>query len=234
MPTAVSFDLPSLWRSMGPFAEAVAAVLAFMSVYSLSVMAERLATYARARAASRRYAEQLRSLLPARRYGEAVALAETLGVGYLAKVLGLALAEYQRGLDLPAGAAGFDVVGAVQRAVDRSAVRAVADLRRGLGALATIGSTAPFVGLLGTVGGIISAFQAMAVTGSGGLGSVSSGIAEALITTAFGLLVAIPAVGMFNYLTGRVEDMEVDIQDAAGELVDFLVKDAHGARQAEG
>ena len=122
----------------------------------------------------------------------------------------------------------FDVIAAVNRAIDRSSMRTVADLRRGLGALATVGSTAPFVGLLGTVAGIITAFQAMAATGSGGLGSVSAGIAEALVTTAFGLLVAIPAVMMFNYLTNRVEDMQVDINDSATELVDYFLKEGRG------
>jgi biopolymer transport protein ExbB/TolQ len=219
-----------MWHSMGLFAKAVAAVLAGMSVYSLGVMAERLVTYARAGAASRRYAGELRTLLPAGRYPDAVALARELHRGYLPRVLGVAIEEHERGVaalkeraekDL----AGFDVVAAMNRAVERSSLRAVADLRRGLGALATIGSTAPFVGLLGTVAGIITAFQAMAATGSGGLGSVSAGIAEALVTTAFGLLVAIPAVMMFNYLTRRVEDMQVDISDSASELVDFFIKE---------
>jgi biopolymer transport protein ExbB len=227
---ALAFDLPSMWRSMGPFARAVALVLAAMSVYSLGVMVERLVTYARAGAASRQYAEQLRTLLPAGRYAEAVELGRKLHRGYLARVLGLAIEEHERGVAAlqqrgPGDLGGFDVVAAVNRSIERSALRAAADLRRGLGALATIGSTAPFVGLLGTVAGIISAFQAMAATGSGGLGSVSAGIAEALVTTAFGLLVAIPAVMMFNYLTRRVEDMQVDISDSASELVDYFIKE---------
>ena len=100
-----------------------------------------------------------------------------------------------------------------------------ADLRRGLSGLATVASSAPFVGLLGTVLGIITAFQLMATSGSGGLASVSAGISEALVTTAFGLLVAIPALMMFNYLTNRVEEMTVDIADASNELVDFFLKE---------
>jgi biopolymer transport protein ExbB/TolQ len=229
----VSFDLVSMWHSMGLFAKSVAVVLGVMSVYSLAVMAERLVTYARASSASRQYAEQLRGLLPARKYGDAVALAKKLRRGHLSRVLGLAIEEYERGVTAlrqrgPQDVGEFDVVAAVNRAIDRSSLRTVADLRRGLGALATIGSTAPFVGLLGTVAGIISAFQAMAATGSGGLGSVSAGIAEALVTTAFGLLVAIPAVMMFNYLTNRVEDMQVDISDSANELVDYFLKEGRG------
>jgi len=230
---AVAFDLLSMWHSMGPFARAVAVVLGAMSAYSLGVMGERLVTYARAGSESRRYAEELRTLLPAGRYADAIALARKLHRGHLPRVLGLAIEEHERGVAaLRQGGGGelggLDVVAAMNRAIERSSLRAVADLRRGLGALATIGSTAPFVGLLGTVAGIITAFQAMAATGSGGLGSVSAGIAEALVTTAFGLLVAIPAVMMFNYLTRRVEDMEVDISDSASELVDYFIKEGHG------
>jgi len=223
---APSFGLGHMLASMGPFAIAVAAVLFLMSVYSLGVMAERLFTYRRAQAASRAFAERLRELLPAAKLGEAIELSRTLRHGHLPRVLGTALEEWRSGREARgASTAGFDVIAAVNRAVDRSALRTVNELRRGLGSLATIGSTAPFVGLLGTVIGIISAFQAMAATGSGGLATVSDGIAEALVTTAFGLLVAIPAVMMFNYLTGRVEDMQVDITDSATELVDFFLKE---------
>lgn len=225
---APSFSLGHMLAGMGPFAIAVAAVLFLMSVYSLGVVAERLVTYRRARAASRAFAEQLRELLPAAKLGEAIDLARSLRHGHLPRVLGTALEEWRSGREArragPSGP-GFDVIAAVNRAVDRSALRTVNDLRRGLGSLATIGSTAPFVGLLGTVVGIVNAFQAMAATGSGGLATVSDGIAEALVTTAFGLVVAIPAVMMFNYLTGRVEDMQVDITDSATELVDHFLKE---------
>jgi biopolymer transport protein ExbB/TolQ len=227
----MSFSLVHMWQSMGPFAKVIVAILAAMSAYSLGVMAERMNAYRQANKASRRYSEQLRDLLPARKYGDAVSLAKTLRSGHLPRVLGLAIEEWERGLEarLKArtdGVGEFDVVAAVNRSIERSSTRTIADLRRGLGALATIGSTAPFVGLLGTVAGIITAFQAMAATGSGGLGSVSAGIAEALVTTAFGLLVAIPAVMTFNYLSHRAEDIEVDITDSANELVDFFIKNA--------
>jgi biopolymer transport protein ExbB len=229
-PETVSFDLVHMWKSMGPFAKFIAAVLGVMSIYSLGVMAERLVTYSRAQKASRQYAAALRDLLPSAKFADAVELSRKLKRGHLPKVLGLAIEEYSRGLEAlkhhgPRDVGAFDVIAAVNRAVERSSLRTVNDLRRGLGALATVGSTAPFVGLLGTVAGIITAFQAMAATGSGGLGSVSAGIAEALVTTAFGLLVAIPAVMMFNYLTNRVEDMQVDITDSATELVDFFMKE---------
>lgn len=231
----VSFDLLHMWKTMGPFAKFIAGVLAVMSIYSLGVMAERLVTFARAQKASRQYAAALRDLLPAAKFTDAVELSKKLGRGHLPKVLGLAIEEYSRGVEAlrtagPRDVGNFDIIAAVNRAYERSALRTVNDLRRGLGALATVGSTAPFVGLLGTVAGIITAFQAMAATGSGGLGSVSAGIAEALVTTAFGLLVAIPAVMMFNYLTNRVEDMQVDITDSATELMDFFMKEGRGEK----
>jgi len=227
---AMSFDLLHMWGAMGPFAKGIAIVLFIMMVYAFGMVAERMVTFARAESASRQYAEQLKTLLPQAKFGEAGELAKKLSRGHLCKVLGLAISEYDRGVHAvktqgPHEVGDFDVVAAVNRAVDRSSMRTVADLRRGLGGLATVGSTAPFVGLLGTVAGIITAFQAMAATGSGGLASVSAGIAEALVTTAFGLLVAIPAVMFFNYLTNRVEDMQVDINDSANELMDFFMKE---------
>lgn len=226
----VHFDLVSMMKAIEGFGLVVAAILGIMSVYSLGVMAERLVTYSRANKASRQFAANLRELLPAGKFADAVELSRKLKRGHLSKVLGLAIEEYSRGVEAhrhrgPQDVGDFDVIAAVNRAVDRSSLRTVNDLRRGLGSLATVGSTAPFVGLLGTVWGIIKAFQNMAATGSGGLGTVSGAIAEALINTAFGLLVAIPAVMMFNYLTNRVEDMQVDITDSATELVDFFMKE---------
>ena len=225
-----TFDIVNMVKSIQGFGVVVAAILGIMSIYSLGVMAERLVTYARANGASRQFASTLRDLLPGGKFGEAVELSKQLKRGHLPKVLGLAIEEYSRGIEAlknrgPRDVGDFDVIAAVNRAVERSSLRTVNDLRRGLGSLATIGSTAPFVGLLGTVWGIIKAFQNMAATGSGGLGTVSGAIAEALINTAFGLLVAIPAVMMFNYLTNRVEDMQVDITDSATELVDFFMKE---------
>jgi len=192
-------------------------------------MAERLVVYARAKRASRRFTDQLRELLPAGKLSEAAELSKRLTGGHLPRVLGLAIAEYNRGVELLArpgskNSGTADVLAAVSRAMERGSLHTVNDLKRGLGALATVGSTAPFVGLLGTVAGIITAFQSMAATGSGGLGSVSAGIAEALVTTAFGLLVAIPAVMMFNHLTYRVDDMQLEIAASAHELLDFFAK----------
>jgi biopolymer transport protein ExbB/TolQ len=226
----LDFSLKGMVSSIEGFGIVVAGILAIMSVYSLGVVAERIFTYGRSNAASRRFASALQGLLTEGKFDEAIALAEKEKRGHLARVLGLALKEYKHGLEAlnnkgPKDVGDFDIIEACNRAIDRSSLRTVNELRRGLGALATIGSTAPFVGLLGTVWGIIKAFQKMAIEGGGGLGTVSGAIAEALINTAFGLLVAIPAVMFFNNLTNRVEEMQVDITDASTELVDFFMKE---------
>ncbi len=94
-----------------------------------------------------------------------------------------------------------EIVEAASRAIERATLLTTSDFKKGIGSLATIATTAPFIGLFGTVIGIINAFRGMALTGSGGIGAVSAGIAEALVTTALGLFVAIPAAWMFNFFT---------------------------------
>jgi biopolymer transport protein ExbB/biopolymer transport protein TolQ len=112
----------------------------------------------------------------------------------------------------------------VRRAIQRASALTSSDLKKGIPSLATIGSTAPFVGLLGTVVGVISAFNGIASTGSSGLGAVSAGISEALVETALGLVVAIPAVWMYNYFTGRLEYFTVEMDNSSSELVDYFIK----------
>ena len=99
-----------------------------------------------------------------------------------------------------------------------------AKLKRGLGGLATIGSTAPFIGLFGTVVGILNAFQQIATQKTAGIGAIAGGISEALVTTAFGLIVAIPAVMCFNYFTNKVEAFDVEMDNSSSELLDYFIK----------
>jgi biopolymer transport protein ExbB/biopolymer transport protein TolQ len=140
--------------------------------------------------------------------------------GYLGRVIAQGLEAYRstRGADHEL------VFESVSRALERQAQREVQGMKRGQGILGTVSSTAPFVGLLGTVMGIVNSFQMMAASGSGGLATVSAGIAEALVTTAFGLLVAIPAVMMYNYFQGWIEARTVDISESSNELLDVLAR----------
>lgn len=146
----------------------------------------------------------------------------------MAKVVESGLAAYKQGLEAQAldgqkDVGNFDVVDSVNRALERVKERETSNLRKGLGGLATIASTAPFVGLLGTVFGIIGAFGLL--KGGGGIEIVGPAIAEALIATGMGLFIAIPAAMVFNYFTGRVENMVVDMNDVSSEFLDFVLKE---------
>ena len=124
------------------------------------------------------------------------------------------------------------MVDGIGRSMDRVKEREIANMKRGLSALATMSSSAPFVGLFGTVFGIITAFQNMAdpTKGGGGLASVSAGIAEALLTTAVGLAVAIVSVWFYNFFTTKVDDFTVDVDETAGEVLDGMAREGRGAR----
>ena len=208
---------------MGMGAKMVVITLALMSVYSLGVMVERLLAIRKSRQQSLRYAGLLNSMLARGETHDAAAAAESLKLGYLPRVLGAGLKEYQNVIDRT-DQSKHDKIELTERAIDRTMQRTMADLKRGLGGLGTIGSSAPFVGLFGTVFGIINAFELMAAKGSGGLATVSAGISEALITTAFGLLVAIPAGAGCNFFTNTIDQIHVVIADASSELVAYLAK----------
>jgi len=218
----MQFTLTDLWHHMGLFARLIVAVMAVMSVASLVVMAERLIVFNRSRSESRNFAEKMANALSKPGVDLTSIAQQKLGdkVGHLGRVIGAGLAALR---NTPSKDKDLQVE-SVARALERQAQREVQSLKRGLGLLATVGSTAPFVGLLGTVMGIVNSFQAMATTGSGGLGTVSAGIAEALITTAFGLLVAIPAVMAYNYLQGWVDARAVDISESSNEFLDLVAK----------
>jgi biopolymer transport protein TolQ len=226
----MQFTITDLYAHMGIFAKLIVFVLAIMSVLSLVVMFERLFVFNKSRTESRNFAERMAAVLAK---GDLMAAANTkMGekVGHLGRVIGAGL----NALKFTASTDKDVQVESVARALERQAQREVQSLKRGLGLLATVGSTAPFVGLLGTVMGIVSAFQSMALTGSGGLGTVSAGIAEALITTAFGLLVAIPAVMAYNYLQGWVDARAVDISESSNEFLDVVAKQIGGHAHTPG
>jgi biopolymer transport protein ExbB len=223
-------DLIHMWNQMGLIAKGVAFVLFFMSFWSVGVAVERIYTFSQARKQSKLYAPQVAKHLKEGRLKDAIAVSQSKQYRYshLAKVVLAGLQEYQ--FQQESATVGGeklsreDLLDTVRRAIQRASALTGNDLKKGVSSLATIGSTAPFVGLLGTVIGVISAFQGIAATGSGGIGSVSAGISEALVETALGLVVAIPAVWFYNYLTGRIEYFNVEMDNSSSELVDYFIK----------
>jgi biopolymer transport protein ExbB/biopolymer transport protein TolQ len=215
-----------MWNTMGWVAKGVAVILFIMSMWSFGVAFERIFTFTQAKNQSKLFAPQVAKQLKDGRLKEAIALASSKNYRYshLAKVVLAGLQEYQFQQDSGQGMARDDVMDTVRRSIQRAAALTANDMKKGVPALATIGSTAPFVGLLGTVIGVINAFQGIGASGSAGIGAVSVGISEALVETALGLVVAIPAVWFYNYLTGRVEYFNVEMDNSSSELVDFFIR----------
>jgi biopolymer transport protein ExbB len=224
------FSLAGMWAAMGLFAKLIIIILILQFVIAGALVIERQMLYSKAKKQSISYIRLLRDLLRERKLAEAVQGAQQHPASPIAKVVGAGMSEYINGLEAleeegPDDVGDFDLVDAVNRQMERAKERETASLKRGLTMIATTGSTAPFVGLLGTVVGIITAFQGLSGDGGGGLSSVAGGISEALFATAVGLLVAIPAVMMFNAFNGRVEGFQIDMNDVASELIDYVLKE---------
>jgi biopolymer transport protein ExbB len=219
-------DLMHMWEQMGFVAKAVAFILVFMSMWSFGVAIERYYTFSQAKKQSKLYAPQVAKHLKEGRLKDALTVSQskTYQYSHLAKVVLAGLQEYQFQVDSGANLTRDDLVDTVRRAIQRATALTANDLKKGIPALATIGATAPFVGLLGTVVGVINAFAGIGNTGSAGLGAVSAGISEALIETALGLVVAIPAVWLYNYFSGALEYFNVEMDNSSSELVDYFIK----------
>lgn len=218
-------DLVEIYSHAGTFARFIVLVLFIMSVFMLQVSFQKLWFMRKSVKATKKFAPQFSRAIQEEQLDQAIALAEKNQGSHVAKVLGGALAEVKPLLRDRATITAADINSA-ERAVERQMLIVLADFKRGLGVLATVGSTAPFVGLLGTTMGIVTAFTAMSsgAGSAGGLAGISAGIAEALIATAFGLVVAIPAVWFYNYFTTKVENLTVEMTYSSKELIDYLIK----------
>jgi biopolymer transport protein ExbB/biopolymer transport protein TolQ len=219
---AVGFDLITMWTNMGILAKGVVAILAVMSAWSIGVMIDRFLAFGQARKQSREFAPSVAGCLREGKIEEAISVAEQNKRSHLAKVVEAGLQEF-RAHGISQELAGEQIESS-RRACERAEAIVNAELKRGLSGLATIGATAPFVGLFGTTVGIINAFKGMASAKSAGLSSVAGGISEALVTTAFGLFVAVPAVWAYNIFTGKVEAFGIEMTNSSSELLDYFVK----------
>jgi biopolymer transport protein ExbB len=220
----MNFDLGHIWQEMDIFARLVVMTLATMATASLAVFFERLWYFQRARARSVTFGDRARRLIAERAYGDVIREGKAVVGAPLAKVLAVGLETYGAAQAKPN--LKLTPVELTRRELERLGEALGGEIRRGFNVLASVGSVAPFVGLLGTVVGIIASFPGIAREGSGGIGAVSAGIAEALVVTAFGLLVAIPAVLAFNWLSARADALTLAVEQAKGELVDHLEAEA--------
>ena len=222
----MSFNLADVFSTMQPFALAIVVVLALMAMMSMSVLVERLWVYYRSRKQSRRFAVDAARLLKNGDHAGLIKTAATYRGCHLAGLIGSGVKTYVDAVKEPGELGPMELT---RREMVRKTESVSNEVRRGHNILASVGSVAPFVGLLGTVIGIIGAFQGIAKEGSGGLGAVSAGISEALIVTAIGLIVAIPSVLAFNFLSARADSLLVAIDQAKGEFLDYLENKRSGA-----
>ncbi len=218
----ISFDPRAMWSQMGWLARFVVIVLFIMSAWSIGVMIDRVIAYNAARKQSRQFAPAVAGALREGKLDEAIKIADRYGKSHLAKVVVAGLQEF-RAHQMSSDISGEEIE-ASKRALERAEAIVHAELQRGVSSLATIGSTSPFVGLFGTVVGIINAFKGITENKSTGLAAVAGGISEALVTTAVGLFVAIPAVWMYNYFSGRISAFDVEMGNSSSELLDYFIK----------
>jgi biopolymer transport protein ExbB/TolQ len=219
----MDWNLVSMLHSMSLTAKGVVVILLLMSAISIGLAAERGLRYAVARKQSRAFVQQVTPVLEEGKLDKAISIAVRNKKSPIARMVATGLSEFQAA---PPRASSTESIDAAERGLERSVATIHAELKRGLSGLATIGSTAPFVGLFGTVVGIMNAFRASAPAKAAGIQSVASGISEALVTTALGLLVAVPAVWCYNYFSAKVENFDVEMENSSMELVSYLVRRA--------
>jgi len=227
----MDMSLTALFNSMSWAAKAVVITMFIMSIYSIWVMVERFITFQQAKNQSLKLLGALSNVLTRGDYQQAIDITKKYKQSHLAKVISAGLLEFEAVRRDKKTSDPEIAIEASRQGMDRTAMITIAELKENLGVLATIGATAPFVGLFGTVIGIIHAFEKMATSG-GGIASVSAGIAEALITTAFGLFVAIPAVWAYNYFQNRIDRFTVEMSNSGSEMAIYFLKEAGSGEKA--
>ena len=214
--------ISELLGNVGLFGGAVMCVLAMLSIFSVGMIVDKHRRFRSAVKQSQAFKPVFGKFLHGGEAQELLDAVRKYPQSHVAQVVSAGAAEYDSVRQ--AGGAAADSLELVTSALEDSKAEVLINMKKGLGFLATIGSTAPFIGLFGTVVGIINAFQGIAATGSGGMAAVSGGISEALVATALGIFVAIPAVVAFNQFTGRLETFHVEINRASSLLVNCLFK----------
>ena len=222
----MNMDIGYIFEHSPPFAKGIWFTLVVMSLWSLTVAMGKWWNLRKAQKETLKFAPEFSQFLEEDNLSEAINLAQSYKKSHVARVLGGALDEVKP-LILD-GSVTVSDINSAERAVERNMLVEIVSLKRGLAVLATVGSTAPFVGLLGTVFGIINAFAAMGASGSTGIAAITVGIAEALIATGFGLMVAIPAVWFFNYFQTKIDNLTAEMTYVSKEMIDYLIKGVSG------
>jgi len=220
----MQFGLLEMWAAMGAVAKTVAIILIGLSIITIYMFIERLLVFSRAKKTSRAVAPKLADLLKSGNLKDALALSSKKDFkgSHLARVTSAGIQSIIEGKE--AKLSMEEQLETASRGGERAKTLFNQELRRGLSILATIATSAPFIGLFGTIFGIINAFRGMQLTGSGGIGAVAGGISEALVTTAVGIGVAVLALWVFNTLNSRIEVFDAEMDNTQSQVVDFFLK----------
>ncbi len=222
----MQMDMMDLWHEMGWFAKGIVYTLFIMSAYATTILLQKWWAMRKAQAETKRFAPEFSQFLEEDNLTEAINLAESYKKSHVARVLGGALAEVRPLIQ--DGSVTVADINSAERAIEREMLMTVVELKRGTGVLATVGATAPFVGLVGTTMGIVNSFSAMQSSGSGGISAIAGGVAEALITTAIGIGVAIPAVWSYNFFQTKIDNLTAEMTYTSKEMIDYLIKGVSG------
>jgi biopolymer transport protein ExbB/biopolymer transport protein TolQ len=208
----------------------VVIILIALSIYSYAVMVDRIVALRTNGQRSGEFAGQVEQIQDTGQILSAARAANEAGQNCLASVVEVGLQEFE---SLQSDSQPETIVAeGADEAVSRQLDVAIINLRARLSGMATISGVAPFLGLFGTVTGLIAAFRGIAETGSGGLATVSGGISEALVTTVIGLFVAIPALWAYNFFMNKIDVMAVELDNAATRIVSRAVRRALRASAA--
>jgi len=223
----MELNVIEMWAGMSNLVRTVVIVLTMQALGCIYVVIDRLILLAIAYRQGRKFARKAGPVLARGDYTGALEIArahrESHLAGFIVTGVETFVDQRRRGSDESKSAYLAD------RALEREAEQLSGTLNRGMNILASTGSTAPFIGLLGTVLGILNAFKLVGQQGSGGMGTIGVAIAEALIVTGYGLMVAIPSVLLFNWLSARLSTYEQGLGRARSELVDRL-EGGHGTQ----
>lgn len=220
----MQFGLIEMWQSMSALPRAVAIILIALSIVSLYRLIERLIVFSSAKTKSKVVAPKLTNLLKQGKIQDALNLStkKEYKRSHLARITSAGIKHFMEGKE--SNLSFEEQIETAQRGTDRASTVFLQEMKKGLSTLGTIATTAPFIGLFGTIFGIINAFRGMALTGSGGIGAVAAGIAEALVATALGIGVAVIAFWCFNYLNKKIDDIDGEMSNTSSEIIDYFVQ----------
>lgn len=219
-----AFGPKEIWEAATPFNKGIIIILLFLLAFEVYITIERMIMYWQSGSASRKFLKLFMDTLRRGDFEAAKKAAATHNKSHIALVLKHGLDIYQYESQLKSNNVDHNVIQAVERAIIRGTSEVGELLKKGMSNMGTIAAASPFIGLLGTVWGIIAVFSSLKEHGAGDINALAGAIGEALGATALGLVVAIPAVWFYNILTAKQDQTISNINNAASQMIDEFIR----------